>query len=182
MDEEVGHLLEANGCCRETATVYLAHVGTPCRTPPVPGVTAAPVTAADVEEYAAAKLMAFSSKESRPSADEVRANAAIVAAEISGRGRFLITRCGTEAVAVIAWYEGPPDRFIFQVGTRKPFRRRGIASHLISGAAAEAAALGYRSTIINADADDTVVNLYHRLGFTDQVFWRQGYRFPGGSA
>ena len=181
-DERIGPLLEAHGCSRGTTTVYVAHVGEPPQTEAPHGVTVTAVQRADIDEYATVKLMAFSSSESPPRSDEVQACAALVAAEMSGQGRFFLARYGTEAVGVIAWYEGPPDRFIFQVGTRGPFRRRGVASYLVSRAVSEAAQSGCRSTIINADADDTVVHLYRRLGFTDQVLWHQGYLLPGDEA
>jgi len=177
--ERIGPLLEANGCSRGTTTVYLAHVGTPPRANAPPGVTVAPVREADVDEYARVKLMACSSDESQPSPEDITANAAILSAEMSGCGRFSLARQGAEAVTVVAWYEGPPDRFIFQLATRLPFRRRGIARYLICSAVLEASLRGHRSTIINADMSDTIVDFYRRLGFTDQVLCRQAYLFLG---
>jgi hypothetical protein len=36
---------------------------------------------------------------------------------------------------------------------------------------------GIRAVIINADQTDMPIEIYLRLGFIDEVFWRQGYQF-----
>jgi hypothetical protein len=52
---------------------------------------------------------------------------------------------------------------------------RGLARYLLTSILAEGAALHARSTIINADAAGTSINLYHRLGFIDEVYWQAKY-------
>ena len=36
-------------------------------------------------------------------------------------------------------------------------------------------ARGCRSILINTDVNDTPIQLYRRLGFTDEIYWAQGY-------
>jgi GNAT superfamily N-acetyltransferase len=63
------------------------------------------------------------------------------------------------------------------VATRIPFRHRGIAKQLVSYVLADAYKQGIRAVIINADQTGMPIEIYRRLGFTDEVFWRQGYKF-----
>jgi ribosomal protein S18 acetylase RimI-like enzyme len=80
-----------------------------------------------------------------------------------------------EPAAVIGWYEEPKDRFVFQLGTRVPFRMRGVARRLLCDAVAEGYDRGCRSVLLNTDVDDTPIRLYQRMGFTDEVYWTQEY-------
>ncbi len=50
---------------------------------------------------------------------------------------------------------------------------------MLCGALSDGYAKGRRSVLINADPDDTPVQIYRRLGFTDEVYWRRRYRMAG---
>ena len=57
--------------------------------------------------------------------------------------------------------------YIGQVGTRRPWRKRGLASALISASLAAAVADGKSSASLGVDADSPTgaVGVYERLGF-----------------
>jgi len=79
-----------------------------------------------------------------------------------------------EPAATIAWYDDP-DVFIYNLATRVSYRGRGIARWLLCDLLTRSYARGCRSVILNADANDTPIQLYRRLGFTDEVYWRSQY-------
>jgi GNAT superfamily N-acetyltransferase len=120
------------------------------------------------------KLQGFASSDEPPSSDAVMAGVALRRAELAGEGRFMLARLAGEPAAIIGWYEGE-DRYIFLLATRVPFRNRGIARYLLCQALREAYRHGARSVIINADPADTPIQLYRRLGFTDEVYWYDCY-------
>ena len=91
---------------------------------------------------------------------------------MAGQGRALAARVKGESVAVAAFYEGD-DRFIFVLGTRVPFRHRGIGRTLLAHVVHDPGASGCRSVMINADEGGRPEALYRRLGFTDEVHWRR---------
>ncbi len=175
-DALIGPTLEGAGCSRTGTEVYLAHVGRVPLTSSVAGLAVEPVEPANLVEYAATKLKAFASSETEPEPQRAREEVALRQAEMAGEGRFLLGRLYAEPAAIIGWYEGM-DRHIFILATRVPFRTRGIAKALLCHTLADGYAHGCRSVIINADPDDTPVQLYRQLGFTDEVYWRRCYRF-----
>jgi ribosomal protein S18 acetylase RimI-like enzyme len=122
------------------------------------------------------KLRGFS--DAPPDAAVAREQEAIRRAEMADAGRFRLARIDGEPAAVLGWYEDA-DRFIFNLATRAPFRMRGVARHLLCAFLAESATLGSRSVLINADTAATSINLYQRLGFSDEVYWRAKYEIQG---
>jgi GNAT superfamily N-acetyltransferase len=170
--------LIAAGCVQGPQEAFLAHLGAVRAVPPIAHVTIEPVTTNNLHEYAVTKLNAFASRETAPPPDHVEAELALRAAELRGEGRFLLARWDGEPAAIIGWYDGE-DVFVFQLATRVPFRKRGIARLLLLHVLHDAYARSCRSVIINADPDDTPIQLYRRLGFTDEVYWRRRYMlFP----
>lgn len=181
VDALIGPALERAGCGRAGTEVYLAHIGSVPRISSVAGLAVEQVTAVNSLEYAVTKLKAFASNEADPAPERAREEAALRRAEMAGEGRFLLGRLHAEPAAIIGWYEGM-DRYIFILATRLPFRGRGIAKALLCHALSDAYARGCRSVIINADPEDVPVQLYRRLGFTDEVYWRRCYRFDPATA
>ena len=98
-------------------------------------------------------------------------------AELAGEGRFIFAWAGREPAAILGVYDGA-DRHIFLLARRLPFRNWGIARWLLAQAIADARTDGCRSVLINCDPDDTPIQLYRRIGFTDEVYWRQRYELP----
>ena len=175
-DRQLGPGLVAAGCTRETAEVFLAHVGTPGTPPAVPGLTLERVDSTNLAEFAATKRMAFANSESPPPPEVVWRETSLRRAELSGEGRFFLARLDGEAAAIAACYDGGVDRFTFLLATRVSFRLRGIARYMATWVIANAYEQGRRSVIINTDPEDTPITFYRRLGFVDQVYWRRGYR------
>ncbi len=180
-DAELGPVLLAAGCSRVSAETFLAHIGPVPEALPISGLAIEPVTPANLSEYVVTKLKGFANSEVEPTSDEMEAELALRRAELAGEGRFLLARIQSEPAGVIGWYEGQ-DRFIAQIATRVPFRRRGIAKRLLCHVLADAYTQGCRSMIINADPDDTPIQIYRRLGFTDEVYWRQQYQLHADNA
>ncbi len=179
-DAVLGPRLLMAGCSQKHSDTYLAHVGPIPQYRRLPEVTIEPVTSANLSEYVVTKLKAFSNSESEPESAEVRAGVALRQTEMAGEGRFLLARFQGEAAAIIGWYEGQ-DRFVFLVGTRVPFRGRGIAKSLLHRVLADGRTQGCRSVIISADPDDTPIRFYRAMAFVDEVYWRQLYRFEAPS-
>ena len=173
-DATLGPALVAAGCKRGAAETHLAHVGRAPEVGPVPGVVLEPMTEATAAEWSATKLQGFANSEDPPGSEHLAHEVALRRAEMAGDGRFLFARAGHEAASIIGLYEGD-DRHIFLLATRVPFRNRGIARWLLSHVIAEAYTEGRRSVLINCDPADTPIRLYRRLGFTDEVYWRQRY-------
>jgi GNAT superfamily N-acetyltransferase len=117
------------------------------------------------------KLKGFANSEQEPDPDRIRAEMSLRRVEMADVGRFWLARIEGEPAATFAWYEDT-DRFIFNLATRVLFRRRGIARWLLCDFLAQSYAHECRSIIINADTADTPIQLYRRLGFTDEVYWR----------
>lgn len=175
-DAQVCDALMASGCTRHGPVSYLAHVGPAPEISPVPGLKIESVTLANLVVYVKTKVMGFANSESEPSRDKLEEEIALRRVEMEGLAQFLLARVGNEAAGIIGWYDIDSDRLIFQVTTRIPFRQRGIAKHLVSYVLTDAYNQGTRAVIINADQTDMPIEIYRRLGFIDEVFWRQGYK------
>lgn len=176
-DAQVCDAFVASGCTRHGPISYLAQVGPTPEISPVPGLKVESVTLANLAAYAKTKLMGFTNSESEPSRDKLEEEMALRRAEMDGLAQFRLARVGNKAAGIIGWYDIDSDRLIFQVTTRIPFRHRGIAKHLVSYVLTDAYEQGIRAVIINADQTDMPIEIYRWLGFIDEVFWRQGYKF-----
>ena len=166
--------LAAAGWQPVRSDVFHAYVGAPPRAPDVDGLTVEPVSAGTAALYSEIRIRAFANSEVQPTAEDVEAEARQRRAEMTSEGRFFIARASGEAAAIIGWYEGA-DRFVFQLGTRLPFRRRGIARKLLCDLLADSNDHGCRSVVINANEADWPVTYYRRLGFRDEVYWHREY-------
>lgn len=174
LDARVSAWLAARGWQRAEAQSYLAHVGELPPITAVSGVTVEDVIEATLPLWVETKLRGFCDDDALPDAATVQTQEAIRRAELADVGRLRLARIDGAPAAILGWYEDS-DRFIFNLATRVPYRMRGLARYLLTAFLAERATLHARSTIINADAAGTSINLYRRLGFTDEVYWRAKY-------
>jgi hypothetical protein len=175
VDAVLGPVLVAAGCAIEKANTHLAHVGPRPERVERADIAVELVTADTVMDYAIVKLKGFANSEEAPPAEDVDQELAVRRRELASLGRFLVARVGDEPAAILGYYDGD-DRLIFNLATRKPFRMKGIAMHLLCGVVADSYDRGCRSVIINTDPSDTPIRWYRRLGFTDEVYWRRSYR------
>jgi mycothiol synthase len=70
---------------------------------------------------------------------------------------------------VLCYRDSDPDRlYVGHVGTRRSWRRRGVAGSLLADVIAAAKAAGYGSAALGVDADSPTgaVGVYERVGFT----------------
>ena len=176
-DATLGPALVQAGCTKGTAETHLVHVGAVPAVHPVPRVVLEPLTEATLTEFAVTKIQGFASSEAAPDPQRLATEVAMRRAELAGEGRFVFARAGGDPAAILGLFDGD-DRHIFLLATRVPFRNRGIARWLLTRTIAAADAAGCRSILINCDPDDTPIRLYRRLGFTDEVYWRQRYEPP----
>jgi ribosomal protein S18 acetylase RimI-like enzyme len=177
-DAEIGPALVAAGVKRESAWSHLTHVGALPEAPLVAGLTIEPLVAGDVEAFSVAKLKGFANDEAEPSPQRLAEEVAYRHVQMADEGRGLLARVEGEPAAILAYYEGW-DRDLCLLTTRVPFRRRGIARRLICHFLTDARAQGCRSVVVGANLDDTPIQLYRRMGFTDEVYWSRGYRLLG---
>ena len=152
------------------------HNGDTLQPTSVAGLTIEEVTHENVLDYQIAKLKGFANSEEQPDPADVESGLRLRRKELADNGRFLIARLESEPASIIGWYEGE-DRVIFHLATRIPFRNRGLAKHLLCHVVSETYRMGYRSVMLFTDPLDTPINLYHRLGFTDEIYWRGRYDF-----
>jgi ribosomal protein S18 acetylase RimI-like enzyme len=174
-DAEIGPALVAAGLERGPAFLHLAHVGVIPGAPPVAGMRIELLTFQNLEAFSVAKLKGFGGDEAEPSPERVADEVAFHRVEMAGAKRGLLARLEGEAAAILGYYEGG-DRDISILTTRVPFRGRGIARQLLCHLLADAREQGCRSVVIGADPEDTPIQFYRRLGFTDEVYWTRGYR------
>jgi GNAT superfamily N-acetyltransferase len=164
--------LRAQGCSHDESTTFLALTGP--MVSPAPGPDRLEVTSigdAELATWARVKLQSFADSEDMPAADAVTAEVAARRGELPLAEYQLGTLDG-QPVAVLAHYPGNDD-LVFVLGTRTPYRHRGIAQAMLARWAAVAASA--RSLIINARDGGAPAALYRRLGFTDEVYWYNRY-------
>ena len=182
VDQRLSNVLEQVGFVRGTAMLYLAHVNTGAALSAEKGPwPIEQVTTNNLYDYAVTKLKGFAGCEEEPDRVAVEAEAAIRCADLNADGAFLIARVGNEAAGVIGFYDGP-DRYVFNLATRVPFRGQGIARQLLSRVLADTYALGKRSLLIATDPADTPVQFYRRMGFVDEIYWKRRWYLDSSTA
>ena len=159
------------------ATTHLALVGPMKAQPGPPGLVLQPVDGARLEEWATVKLRCFGDTEAPPAAAGLAREITIRRAELALAECQLGLLSG-ESVAVLAYYRGP-DQLVFNLGTRVPYRHRRIGQEMLARWVAAGTASGCRSLMINANDSGRPARLYRGLGFTDEVYWYQGYQLDG---
>jgi GNAT superfamily N-acetyltransferase len=164
--------LRKHGCSYEESTTFLALTG-PMASPAAgpDRLEVASIGTSELETWARVKLQSFADSEDAPAADAVTAEVTARRGE-APLAEYQLGILDGEPVAVLAHYPGADD-LVFILGTRTPFRHRGIAQAML--ARWVAAAAGGRSLIINARDGGAPAALYRRLGFTDEVYWYSRY-------
>jgi ribosomal protein S18 acetylase RimI-like enzyme len=170
--------LKAAGAVPGPSTCYLAYAGQPPQAPLLGNATFEYASSENLREYAVAKLQGFANSEDEPAEADVASEIALRSAELAGEGRFLIARVDGKPAAIAGWYTSGVAH-IFQLATRVAHRRRGIATALLQHIVREELSKGAQTVVINADEHDRPIELYRRLGFTDEVYWRRPYRVAG---
>lgn len=182
LDKRIGPVLAESGCTPDVAEAFLAHTGgMPILASEPEDLSVEAVDGDTFEEAVRTERRGFADSEAEPDAEELRRRLILYGAEMGGQGRFLLARVAGEPASVLGFYEGK-DRYVHHLATRVPFRRRGIASRLLSEVLARARERGCRSTIISAAENGRPAGLYRSLGFTDEVYWRREYKHVLGTA
>ena len=165
--------LRSAGCRAGDATTHLALVG-PMTGRADPGrLVVQSVDEAGLAEWATVKLQSFGDTESAPSPERLAEEVTLRRDELE-LAECQLGLLGGERVAVLAYYRGH-DQLVFNLGTRVPFRHRGIAQAMLAHWVDAGMADGCRSLIINATDGEAPAALYRRIGFTDEVYWYRKY-------
>lgn len=170
----LGPALEAAGLTLDERTVFLAHVGELPEERNAPGIRIETVGRGGLYEYEDTRCKAFADSEEPLPPEDLEWRVQLRLAEMAGGANYWLARADGQPAACMSWYEGD-DRFVFSLGTRVPYRSRGIARLLLTRLLHESRKAGTRAVIIDADEDGTPVRLYRRLGFTDEIYWRVTY-------
>jgi hypothetical protein len=172
--------IRSAGARPRTATTHLALVGPVQAQPGPPGLVLQSAGGTRLEEWATVKLQCFGDTEAAPAPGRLAREVALRRAELA-LAEYQFGLLGGERVAVLAYYRGAAQ-MVFNLGTRVPYRHRGIGQRMLARWAAAGTASGCRSLVINADDSGRPARLYRGLGFTDEVYWYQGYRLDGVGA
>ena len=174
LDSTLGPVLEATGLPLDERTSFVAHVGDVPDPPPVAGIAIETVGEGGLEEYEDTRCRGFADSDEPTSQKELDWRTNLRRAEMTGGANYWLARIREEPAAVMSWYDNE-DRLIFSLATRLPFRRRGIASHLLCRLLGDSGRKDTRSVVINANEAGAPIELYRRLGFTDEVYWHATY-------
>jgi hypothetical protein len=158
------------------ATTHLALVGSLNAVSPKDHLAFEKVSLENLAEWATTKLRCFADSEEEPDPQKLARELAIRTPELA-LATLELARIGGEPVGVIAFYSGP-DQLLFNVGTRIPYRHRGVAQALLTHWVNEGMATESRSLMINADDAGEPAKLYRHMGFVDEIYWYQEYELP----
>jgi hypothetical protein len=168
--------LRRHGCAPIKATTHLALVGD-VRADRMPiGIEIRNVGVDGLEQWASTKIRCFDDSEVTPSAARLASEMAVRQSEMV-LARLQLAFLDDEPVGVLAYYAGL-DRLVFNLGTRVPFRHRGVAQALLLRWFEDGQREGCRSFLINANDPGQPAQLYRRMGFEDEVYWYQRYLWP----
>lgn len=171
----LGETLAQAGFVPEKAVTYLALVGVLAAEPGPPELAIRQVAVEELDRWATVKVRSFADDESRPAPERIAEEATVRRSEAAIATYTLGSLSGHD-VAVLGYYGGEPDELVFNLGTRVPWRHRGIAQALLRHWVESARARVPRSFIINADEGGLACQLYQRIGFRDEIYWYQRYR------
>jgi ribosomal protein S18 acetylase RimI-like enzyme len=167
--------LRAGGGRAIKATTHLALVGSMRAAPGPTNLQIEDVDEEHLEEWAVTKIMCFDNREVRPSRERIGAEITTRRAEMA-LAQLQLARLEGEPVGVVAFYVGN-DQLVFNLGTRIPYRHRGVAQAMLTHWVEQGVLNNCRSLIINADDPGRPQELYRRIGFVDEVYWYQRYEF-----
>ena len=142
----------------------------------VPDLTIESVGEHNLRDQVITKMKGFANSETEPAPDKLKEELANRTKELASIGRSLLGRIKGEPTASLGWYETKYP-YISHLATRVPFRKRGIARHLLSRMVADSLKQGKDTVIISANHDNTPIQFYRRFGFTDEVYWWAEYEY-----
>ena len=174
-DARLDAALRAAGCGPRRATTHLSLVGRLDAREGPEDLVLVDVGPSELEEWARVKVRCFESAEDAPTPPQLARELAVRTRDVALE-TLRLARLGGEPVGVLGYYAGD-DQLAFNLGTRVPFRHRGIAQAMLSHWVAEGTAARCRSLTINADDPGRPAELYRRLGFTDEVYWYARYEY-----
>jgi GNAT superfamily N-acetyltransferase len=169
--------LLAAGCVAGDGNTFLALVGPVRVDRRAGGVDIEEIGVDGLPIWATVKLQGFADSEEPPDPQALDDEVARRRAE-APIARYELATQGGEPVAVLGAYAGGPDQMVFNLATRMPYRHQGIAQAMLAGWAARGARENCRSLLINGMDGGPPVQLYQRLGFVDEVYWRRTYAWP----
>lgn len=168
----LGPALVEAGCTGPETERFLAHTGQPPNEAINSPIRMVPVTGENLALFADTKLRAWTGSEAEPADEALQAEIERRQRELEGTGRGLLALMNEVPAGFIWWHDDPTRiRWLRQLATRAPFRKQGIATAMITACLATAYPAGNIAVVISVDpANRAAFDLYHRLGFLDQVY------------
>lgn len=165
--------LVAIGCTAGASTEHLALVGDVRVASECVDLTIKRASDEQRVEWAQIKLQCFANSEEPPDSGALKAELATRDPE-RPIAESWFAELSERRVGVLAFYTGL-DRAAYLLGTRVPFRGRGVAQTMLAKWVRDGQLAGSRSHLINATVGGAPAALYRRLGFVDVVHWYQRY-------
>jgi GNAT superfamily N-acetyltransferase len=138
-----------------------------------------PVSQHNLAVFSDTKLRAWSSSEDTPNDHALQAEIERRTRELRGSGRGMLAMIDDAPAGFIWWYDEPSHiRWIRQLATRTPYRKRGVATRMLVNCVQSAYQAGMMAVIISVDPDNnTALKLYSELGFSHSVYELDTYTF-----
>jgi GNAT superfamily N-acetyltransferase len=135
------------------------------------------VSEGNLAAFSETKIRAWSSREQEPSKKDLRVEMERRKRELEGSGRGMLASVDDTLAGVIWWHdESSRVRWVTQVATRTPYRRRGLATRLIVDCARTAYQEGIGAVVISVDPlNQQALTLYKKLGFSQTGYGHDTY-------
>lgn len=179
----IGPVLIDAGCDGPAREIYLVHTIKHTPPPTVNAIQLIPVSQHNLAVFSDTKLRAWSSSEDKPNDHELQAEIERRTRELRGSGRGMLAMIDDAPAGFIWWYDEPSHvRWIRQVATRTPYRKRGVATRMLINCVQSAYQAGMIAVIISVDFDNnTALRLYSELGFSHSVYELDTYTFANSA-
>ncbi|MEM7126074.1 MAG: GNAT family N-acetyltransferase [Chloroflexota bacterium] len=169
-------LVEANWQ-QDTDTIFLTHVGVFPGRQLIPGLSISPIDEVNLTTCARVCLRTSADYDKEPNDDRLDKEVVRLRNAMTHNGCGLLASINDEAVGLLWCYEDLQDVWVSQLAVRQPFRQQGVAHALLKQRVASAYSAGFRSVVINVQANnDRAVQFLKRVGFCDEVVRQQRYR------
>jgi GNAT superfamily N-acetyltransferase len=168
------------GCDGPAREIYLVHTIKHTSPPTVNAIQLISVSQHNLAVFSDTKLRAWSSSEDTPNDHALQAEIERRTRELRGSGRGMLAMIDDAPAGFIWWYDEPSHiRWIRQLATRTPYRKRGVATRrMLVNCVQSAYQVGMMAVIISVDPDNnTALRLYSEMGLSHSVYELDSYTF-----
>jgi GNAT superfamily N-acetyltransferase len=179
----IGPVLIDAGCAGPARESYLVHTINHSPPPTVNAIQLIPVSQHNLTLFSDTKLRAWSSSEDKPNDHALQAEIERRTRELQGWGRGMLAMIDDTPAGFIWWFdESSRVRWIRQLATRTPYRKRGVATRMLVDCVQSAYQAGMMAVIISVDPENNpALRLYSELGFSHSVYELATYTFANSA-